>query len=151
MKFHFSWLVITLTYGIRASERSLLLPTQKAGPDKVKSSQLQYSPSRFLFRSTCIPAALFYQDTYFWVLTDTINIYTILQNKRRRWPPPIIFELQILPQQTIYRWKGNLTATRIHFKYWKNILISRLYEQFSRNDSAIAPQWVSEKFQTFTI
>ena len=34
-------------------------------------------------------------------------------------PPPIIFERQILPQQTIYRWKGNLTVSTIHFKYWK--------------------------------
>ena len=51
-------------------------------------------------------------------------------------PPPIIFERQILPQQTIYRWKGNLTASRDHFKYWKNILISRFYEQFSE----MAPQ-----------
>ena len=31
-------------------------------------------------------------------------------------------------------------ASRIHFKYWKNILISRLYEQFSRSDSAMAPE-----------
>ena len=31
-------------------------------------------------------------------------------------------------------------ASRIHFKYWKNILISRLYEQLSRNDSAMAPE-----------
>ena len=31
-------------------------------------------------------------------------------------------------------------ANRIHFKYWKNILISRLYEKFSRNDSAMAPK-----------
>ena len=31
-------------------------------------------------------------------------------------------------------------ASKIHFKYWKNILISRLYEQFSRNDSAKAPE-----------
>ena len=31
-------------------------------------------------------------------------------------------------------------ASRIHFKYRKNILISRLYEQFSRNDSAMAPE-----------
>ena len=31
-------------------------------------------------------------------------------------------------------------ASRIHFKYWKNILILRFYEQFSRNDSAIAPE-----------
>ena len=32
-------------------------------------------------------------------------------------------------------------ASRIHFKYWKNILISHLYEQFSRNDSEMAPEW----------
>ena len=51
-------------------------------------------------------------------------------------PPPIIFERQFLPQQTVYRWKGNLTASRIHFKYWKNILISQFYEQFLRNGSA---------------
>ena len=31
-------------------------------------------------------------------------------------------------------------VSRIHFKFWKNILISRLYEQFSRNDSAMAPE-----------
>ena len=35
-------------------------------------------------------------------------------------------------------------ARRIHFKYWKNILISRLYEQFSRNDSEMA---VRKKFK----
>ena len=64
-------------------------------------------------------------------------------------PSPIIFEQQILPQQTIYRWKGNLTASRIHFKYWKTILIWRLYEQFSRNDSAMAPEWLSEKISNF--
>ena len=29
-------------------------------------------------------------------------------------------------------------ASAIHFKYWKNILISQLYEQFSRNNSAMA-------------
>ena len=62
--------------------------------------------------------------------------------------PTDSFEWQILPQQTIYRWKGNLTASRIHFKYWENILISRFYKQFSRNDSAIALEWLSEKCQT---
>ena len=31
-------------------------------------------------------------------------------------------------------------ASRIHFKYLKNILMSRLYEQFSRNDAAMAPE-----------
>ena len=43
----------------------------------------------------------------------------------------------------------------IHFKYLKNILISRFYEQFSRNGSAMAPQWLrngcSKKFQTLKL
>ena len=64
-------------------------------------------------------------------------------------PPPIIFERQILPQQTIHRWKGNLTASKINFKYWKNILISRLCEEFSQNDSTMAPEWLSEEIACF--
>ena len=40
-------------------------------------------------------------------------------------------------------------ASRIHFKHWENILISRLYEQFSRNDSEMAPEWLSEKISAF--
>ena len=55
-------------------------------------------------------------------------------------PPLIIFEERNLPQQTIYHWKGNLSKSPIHFRYRQNILISRLYEQFSRNDSAKAPE-----------
>ena len=31
----------------------------------------------------------------------------------------------------------------------KNILISRVYEQFSRNDSSMAPEWLSEKMSDF--
>ena len=31
-------------------------------------------------------------------------------------------------------------ASKIHYKYWENIFISRLYEQFSRIDSAKAPE-----------
>ena len=62
-------------------------------------------------------------------------------------PPPL--EPYILPQQTIYRWKGNFTANRIHLKYWENILISRFYEQFSRNGSAMAPERLFEKISTF--
>ena len=50
----------------------------------------------------------------------------------------------------IYRWKGNSTASRIHFKHWKNILISRLYEQFSGNDSAMVPEWLLEKLSNFS-
>ena len=64
-------------------------------------------------------------------------IYTYLQNKRMRrcWvaPPPIIFERLKLPQQIIYRRKENLSESPNHQKYWENILVSRFYEQFSRN------------------
>ena len=48
-------------------------------------------------------------------------------------PPPIIFERLKLPQQIIYRRKENLSESPNHQKYWKNILVSRFYEQFSRN------------------
>ena len=34
-------------------------------------------------------------------------------------------------------------ASRIHFKYWKNILISRLHEQLSLNDLTVAPEKIS--------
>ena len=65
------------------------------------------------------------------------DIYTILQNKRMRRcgvaPPPIIFERLKLPQQIIYRRKENLSESPNHQKYWENILVSRFYEQFSRN------------------
>ena len=77
------------------------------------------------------------------------TVYTILQNKRmRRWgwpPPPIIFERFKLPQQIIYRWKGNLSESPNHQKYWENILISRFYEQFSRNSRILGHFWKFEK------
>ena len=38
---------------------------------------------------------------------------------------------------------------RIHFKYFKNILISRFYKQFSRNGSAMAPEQLFEKIANF--
>ena len=47
--------------------------------------------------------------------------------------PPIIFERLKLPQQIIYRRKENLSESPNHQKYWENILVSRFYEQFSRN------------------
>ena len=47
--------------------------------------------------------------------------------------PPIIFERLNLPQQIIYRRKENLSESPNHQKYWENILVSRFYEQFSRN------------------
>ena len=63
--------------------------------------------------------------------------YTYLRNKRMRRcgvaPPPIIFERLKLPQQIIYRRKENLSESPNHQKYWENILVSRFYEQFSRN------------------
>ena len=65
------------------------------------------------------------------------GIYTYLQNKRMRRcgvsPPPIILERLKLPQQIIYRRKENLSESPNHQKYWENILVSRFYEQFSRN------------------
>ena len=48
-------------------------------------------------------------------------------------PPPIIFERLELPLQIIYRRKENLSESPNHQKYWENILVSRFYEQFSRN------------------
>ena len=43
------------------------------------------------------------------------------------------FERLKLPQQIIYRRKGNLSESPNHFKHRKNILISRFYEQFLRS------------------
>ena len=60
-------------------------------------------------------------------------------------PPPIIFERLKLPQQIIYRPKGNLSESPNHKKYWENILISRFYEQFSRNSRILGHFWKFEK------
>ena len=60
-------------------------------------------------------------------------------------PPPIIFERLKLPQQIIYRRKGNLSESPNHQKYWRNILISRFYEQFSRNSRILGHFWKFEK------
>ena len=72
------------------------------------------------------------------VILIILILYTYLQNKRMRRcgvapPPPIIFERLKLPQQIIYRRKENLSESPNHQKYWENILVSRFYEQFSRN------------------
>ena len=79
-------------------------------------------------------------------------IYTILQNKRMRrcgvptpLPPPIIFERLKLLQQIIYPRKGNLSESPNHKKYWRNILISRFYEQFSRSSGNLCHFWKFEK------
>ena len=78
----------------------------------------------------------YYQILNFAIIKEVTQFYRIKGGGGSGRPPPIIFEPLILPQQTIYHWKENLTANRIHFKYLKNILISRFYEQFSRNGSA---------------
>ena len=59
--------------------------------------------------------------------------------------PPKIFEGLKLPQQIIYRRKGNLSESPNHFKYRKNILILRFYEQFSRSSRILAFFWKFEK------
>ena len=64
-------------------------------------------------------------------------------------PPPIIFERLKSPQQIIYRRKGNLSESPNHQKYWRNILISRFYEQFSRSSRNVGHFWKFKKFQTF--
>ena len=63
-------------------------------------------------------------------------------------PPPIIFERLQLPQQSIYRRKGNLSESPNHQKYWENILISWFYEQFSRSSRILGHFGSSKKFQT---
>ena len=60
-------------------------------------------------------------------------------------PPPIIFERLKLPQQIIYRRKGNLSESPNHLKYWENVLISRFYEQFSRSSRNLRHFWKFEK------
>ena len=60
-------------------------------------------------------------------------------------PPPIIFQRLNLPQQIIYRRKGNLLESPNHLKYRDNILISRFYEQFSRSSRNLGHFWKFEK------
>ena len=59
--------------------------------------------------------------------------------------PPMIFERLKLPQQIIYRRKGNLSNSPNQFKYQKNILISRFYERFSRIGRNLGHFWKFEK------
>ena len=60
-------------------------------------------------------------------------------------PPPIILERLKLPQQIIYCRKENLSESPNHKKYWENILVSRFYEQFSRNRRNLGHFWKFEK------
>ena len=91
------------------------------------------------FCSECCTDRLIAMQISKWPRKNSINWtdYTYLQNKRMRRcgvaPPPIIFERLKLPQQIIYHRKENLSESPNHQKYWENILVSRFYEQFSRN------------------
>ena len=60
-------------------------------------------------------------------------------------PPPIIFERLKLPQQIIYRRKGNLSESPNHQKYWENSSILRFYEQFSQSSRILGHFWNFEK------
>ena len=60
-------------------------------------------------------------------------------------PQPILFERLKLPQQIIHLRKGNLSESPNHFKYRKNILISRFYEQFSPSSRILSHFWKYEK------
>ena len=65
-------------------------------------------------------------------------------------PPPIIFERLKLPQQIIYRRKGNLSESpnSNHFKYQKNVLISQFHEQFLRNSQNLVHLHIIYHFET---
>ena len=115
-----------------------------------------------IFHCTHDPVIL-KSDLYF-TFYSTLNVssertskYTILQNKRMRRcgvpppPPPIIFERLKLLQQIIYLRKENLSESPNHQKYWENILVSRFYEQFSRNRRNLGHFRKFEKFRTLRI
>ena len=85
------------------------------------------------YQSNSRPIAL-QQTSLFFVLSLNTHICRIKGCGGAGWPPPpIIFERLKLPQQIIYRRKDNLSESPNHQKYWENILVSRFYEQFSRN------------------
>ena len=60
-------------------------------------------------------------------------------------PPSIIFERLKLPQEIIYRRKGNLSESPNHCKHRENILISLFYEQFSLSGRVLRRFWKFEK------
>ena len=64
-------------------------------------------------------------------------------------PPPVIFERLNLPQQNIYRRKGNLSESSNHLKYRENILISLFYEQLSPSSRNLGHFWKFEKISNF--
>ena len=64
---------------------------------------------------------------------------------------PMIFQRLKLPQQIIYRRKGNLLESPDHLKYLENILILRFYEQFSRSSRNLGHFWKFEKVSISSI
>ena len=64
-------------------------------------------------------------------------------------PPPISSEPQIHLNELYIVGKGILQQLGFMLDIEKNILISRLYQQLSRNDSLMAPEWLSEKISNF--
>ena len=60
-------------------------------------------------------------------------------------PPSIIFKRLKLPKQIIYLQKENLLESPNHLKYWGNILILRLYKQFSRSTRNLGQFWKFKK------
>ena len=59
------------------------------------------------------------------------------------------FKLYIIGRKFIYNWKGNLP--QIRFRYRKNILISRLYEQVSRNTPQLLQNGCQKEFQILKV
>ena len=86
-----------------------------------------------------------YQQFFLYSERKVHNFAELKDAAVRGAPPLIIFERLKLPQQIIYRRKGNLSDSPNHFKYWENILISRFYEQFSRSSRNLGHFWKFEK------
>ena len=100
-----------------------------------------------ILRSNQSEAVWMKKDFIFWKLYT--HICRIKGCGGAGWPPPpIIFERLKLPQQIIYRRKENLSESPNHQKYWENILVSRFYEQFSRNRRNLGHFRKLKKFQT---
>ena len=115
------------------------LPDVKAGVKLPKTDNC-WNIANSYFKSTLLISSVDIEDLSATIkcMNETTCNYTHLQNKRMRLcgvppPPPIILERLKLPQQIIYRRKENLSESPNHQKYWENILVSRFYEQFSRN------------------
>ena len=52
-------------------------------------------------------------------------------------PPPIILEPQILPQETIYRWKGNLTDFMNTLRNFSKSVFTHIFATFEYFEKVI--------------